>query len=154
MYIYIFMYTYIYICINPKPYIYMYLLYSTPDPQPLTLLRLALEPPPRNGLRVGSGEGHKTRRCRKAFRLFDSKGHLPRVIYHQIYNVYSDKPPSSEEENIHTVLKIYALKVAHAKARIWPRLAYLLQVRPTATQGHNLPAAAIDVPERPTVEGT
>ena len=35
-----------------------------------------------------SGEGHKTRRCRKAFRLFDSKGHLPRVVYHQVYNVY------------------------------------------------------------------
>ena len=32
--------------------------------------------------------GHKTRRCRKAFRLFDSKGHLPRVVYHQVYNAY------------------------------------------------------------------
>ena len=37
-----------------------------------------------------SGEGHKTRRCRKAFRLFDSKGHLPRVVNHQVYNVYYD----------------------------------------------------------------
>ena len=25
--------------------------------------------------------GHETRRCRKAFRPFDSKGHLPRVVY-------------------------------------------------------------------------
>ena len=34
------------------------------------------------------GGGTQDKKMSKAFRQFDSKGHLPRVVYHQAYNVY------------------------------------------------------------------
>ena len=70
--------------VNPKPAI------RSPKPEAHLLGTLCWSPFSRNFIlkMIDSGEGHKTRRCRKAFRLFDSKGHLPRVVYHQVYNVY------------------------------------------------------------------
>ena len=68
-------------------------------------------------------------------------------------------PLSSEEGTTETVLTTFVLKMAQAKARIWPWLAYVFQVGSTAALTPRPPpfqdgSGEIDFPEFCTLIGT
>ena len=58
-------------------------------------------------------------------------------------------PAAEREEITHMLSRNFVLKMAQAKARIWPRLAYLFQVGSTAGRGQLDALKAMGVPRGP-----